>query len=41
MKKLMPIKTGQEGFIPLMICVLTVIAGVIYLCYRLVANAHQ
>lgn len=34
MKKLM---SNQEGLIPLLLCVLAVIAGVIYLCYHAVA----
>jgi len=37
MKKLMSIKTSQEGFIPMMICILALLVGVIYLCYKLVA----
>jgi hypothetical protein len=38
MKKLMP---NQQGFIPMMICIFTVIIGVIYLCYRVVANGQH
>jgi hypothetical protein len=38
MKKLM---RSDAGFIPMMICILGTIAGIIYLCYHLVSNAHH
>jgi type II secretory pathway component PulF len=38
MKKLM---ANQQGFIPMMICILAVIIGVIYLGYRVVANGQN
>ncbi|MGH7240733.1 MAG: hypothetical protein ACREGB_00365 [Candidatus Saccharimonadales bacterium] len=37
MKKL---KANQEGFIPMMICILAIIIGVIYLCYHFIAAKH-
>jgi hypothetical protein len=35
MKKLL---ANQQGFIPMMICILAIIAGVIYLGYHVVAT---
>ncbi len=38
MKKLMP---NQEGFIPMMICIVLIIAAIVYLCYHVVAKAQH
>jgi hypothetical protein len=32
---------NQQGFIPMMICILAVIVGVIYLGYHFVANGQH